>query len=126
MKIFKECPMCSTVWKDRTEFITDKKLVINGYQANFDYLESGLFYFTHEVDGCFSTMALKANQFFDLGPNTVHTQRKTLTDECPGHCLDRSNLQICDVECECAYVRDILDTLQQLKEESSSALKGIF
>jgi len=118
MKIFKECPMCSAVWKDRAEFIEDASIVINGYQTNFEILEHGLFYFTHEVDGCFSTMAMKANEFYDLNPQKKFTERKTLTEECPGHCHDKSNLELCYVECECAYVRDILGTLKKLKAEA--------
>ncbi len=117
--------MCSAVWKDREEFIEDSSLVINGYQANFEYLEYGLFYFTHEVDGCFSTMAMKANEFYDLNPKEKLTGRKTVTEECPGHCLDKNNLEMCHVECECAYVRDLLGTLQQLKAECPVSLKNI-
>ena len=125
MKIFKECPMCSAVWKDRDEFLRDNSLIINGYQANFEYLEHGLFYFTHEIDGCFSTLAMKADEFYDLKPHNKYSQRKTLTEECPRHCLEKSNLQMCHVECECAYVRDLLVTLQQLKAESPASVKSI-
>ena len=125
MKIFKECPMCSAVWKDRDEFIKDNSLVINGYQTNFEYLEHGLFYFTHEVDGCFSTMAMKVNAFYDLSPHKKFTERKTLTEECPRHCLDKSNLEKCYADCECAYVRDLLGTLRQLKTESHASFKKV-
>jgi hypothetical protein len=125
MKIFKECPMCSAVWKDRDDFIGDNSVVLNGYQTNFEYLEYGLFYFTHEVDGCFSTMAIKADEFYDLNPQQKFTERKTFTEVCPGHCLDKSNLEMCYAECECAYVRDILGTLQQLKAESLASLKNV-
>jgi hypothetical protein len=125
MKVFKECPMCSAVWKSRNEFIGDCSLVINGYQANFDYLEHGLFYFTHEVDGCFSTMALKAKDFYDLSTQKKFTERKTFTDECPGHCLDKNNLEKCYTECECAFVRDLLSTLQRLKADTPANSKNI-
>jgi hypothetical protein len=117
MKVFKVCPMCSTVWENRAEFISDDSLIINGYQANFDYLQHGLFYFTHEVDGCFSTMAMKVDDFYDLNPPKKTKERKTFTEECQGHCLDKNDLQMCYVECECAGVRDLLGTLQQLKAE---------
>tara|TARA_Y100000589_G_C26822007_1_gene494263 strand:- start:98 stop:493 length:396 start_codon:yes stop_codon:yes gene_type:complete len=115
--------MCAAVWRDRDEFIVDNSLVINGYQTNFDYLEHGLFYFTHEVEGCFSTMAMKVKEFFGLNPQKKYTQRKTLTEHCPRHCLDKDNLQMCPAECEYAYVRDLLGTLQRLKEGSSVSLK---
>lgn len=117
--------MCSAVWKSRNEFIGDHSLVINGYQANFDYLEYGLFYFTHEVDGCFSTMALRAKEFYDLNPQKKFTERKTFTDECPRHCLDKNNLKKCFTECECAYVRELLCRIKRLKAESPARLKNI-
>lgn len=109
--------MCTAVWENRDDFIADNTLVLEGYQANFDYLEMGLFYFTHEVDGCFSTMALKAGDFFDLNPEKPYAERKTLSDECPTYCLHRENLQKCPAKCECAYVRDVLGILQQLKTD---------
>ena len=118
MKVFKKCPMCSTVWQDRDEFLGDDTLIINGYQADFEYLQDGLFYFTHEVDGCFSTMTMKVNLFYDLGPPKMFTERKTLTEECPQYCLDKGNLKTCDAECECAHIRNLLGVLQRHKSES--------
>ena len=117
--------MCSAVWKSRDDFLGDNSLVIKGYQSNLEYLQYGLFYFTHEVDGCFSTMALKVNEFYDLNPQNKFTLRKTLTDECPRYCHDKNNLQMCFAECECAYVRDFLCTLQQMKADSTSSYRNI-
>ena len=57
--IFKICPMCSTEWENRDQFLADQSLEISGYGADFEKLELSLFYFTHNKEGCFSTMALE-------------------------------------------------------------------
>ncbi len=119
--MFKQCPMCAKVWENRDEFIADSTLVLEGYQVNFDYLEMGLFYFTHEVTGCFSTMAIQAGEFFYLNPVKPYADRKTLSDECPSYCLHKENLQRCPAKCECAYVRDVMGILQQLKTDIANA-----
>ena len=116
-KRFKECPMCTTVWESRDDFIADATLVLDGYQVNFDHLSLGLFYFTHNVTGCFTTMALPAGEFFDLNPVKPHTVRKTLSSECPKYCLHKNNLQKCPAVCECAFVRDVMSTVQRLKTD---------
>lgn len=121
MKQFKKCPMCKAVWKSREEFIGDTALVLDGYQVNFDYLHLGLFYFTHNVEGCFSTMAMPAAEFVDLNPATPHFERKTNSNECPAYCLHKDNLQRCPLKCECAFVRDVLGIIQQLKTDPGNA-----
>lgn len=114
-KIFKQCPMCAAIWLNRQSFLSDDSLVINGYQADFDDLGAGLFYFTHHVDNCLSTMVVRVKYFFDLNPNQPYPQRKTLTQECPKHCLDSSNIEPCQAHCECAYVRDLIHILENYK-----------
>jgi hypothetical protein len=114
---FKKCPMCSTVWQNRDKFIKDKSLEINGYQANFSNLKMGFFYFTHKVDGCYSTMVVEAKEFYDLNSGVRYPLRKTLTEECPAYCLHKDNLEKCSAECECAFVRDLILILQTMKHE---------
>ncbi len=114
-EIFKKCPMCGFVWCDRETFIHDISLDMNGYQVNFEKLELGLFYFTHKVEGCYSTLVVNAREFYDLNPASCYPQRKTLTEECPTHCLYQENLGKCSAQCECAYVRDLIQILQRMK-----------
>lgn len=115
--------MCAAVWQDRTAFIRDNSLELNGYQANFNNLELGLFYFTHKVEGCYTTMTVKAGEFYDLNPVIpLYTgrSRKTFTEECPTHCLHKENLQLCSVQCDCAIVRDLIGVLQTMKSAGES------
>ncbi len=66
MTIFKKCPMCGKEWTNRNLFLKDVKLNLNGYQADFEKLEWGLFYFTHLKESCKSTMAVETKEFLDL------------------------------------------------------------
>ncbi len=117
--IFVRCPMCKTEWSDRDTFLHDTSLEINGYQVDFDNLGMGLFYFTHKVENCFSTLSVKAMEFFDLNPGRRYSERKTLKEECPTYCLYQENLTQCKARCECAFVRDLLLILQQIKFSNS-------
>jgi len=119
-KIFKQCPMCDTIWSKRSHFLQDTSLKIEGYQVNFDDLGKGLLYFTHSLDGCQSTMAVEAYEFFDLNPNMRYTTRNALKDDCPGYCLRKDFLGQCTAECDCAFVRDVIAIIQKKKANASN------
>ncbi|MCF8067547.1 MAG: hypothetical protein K9L30_03065 [Desulfobacterales bacterium] len=40
---FKVYPMCSKEWETRDQFLDDQSLKLNGYKADFEKLEWGLF-----------------------------------------------------------------------------------
>ncbi len=90
----------------------DPELLFNGYQANFDIIEQGLFYFTHEKGGCGSTMILKAEMFFSLFTGTKYEKNQNLSEECPRYCHDRRKLNRCQVHCESAFIREICQILE--------------
>lgn len=108
--VFKICPSCKTSWNTRDDFLDDSSLAINGYQVNFDDLESGLFYFTHA--SCGSTMALKTDAFEDLYGGPRFQESLTGSDECMGYCLKKSEFRPCPAKCECAYVREVLQIIK--------------
>jgi len=112
-KIFKICPLCSQKWKSRKEFLDDKTLKLNGYQADFETLENGLFFFTHHVEGCYSTMAIMSVDFYDMYTGTKYSETKVGSDECPGYCLKKDQLDRCDAACEYAFVREILHIIRE-------------
>jgi len=111
--IFKKCPMCSTEWETRDNFLDDLSLEINGYKADFEKLEWSLFYFTHMKEGCLSTMAIEARDFLSLYSGERYTQRRTGKAECPGYCLDQKQLDRCDALCECAFNREIIQIIRK-------------
>ena len=110
MSVFKKCTCCDNPWFSRDEFLEDSKLELVGYQVNFGELELGYFLFNHLT--CQSTIAVPAGMFRDLYDGPVFSERKTDTENCPGYCGDRDSLDLCDQECECAYVREIIQIVQ--------------
>ena len=105
--------MCSNVWETRDAFIDDINLEINGYQADFDKLELGLFYFTHKKEGCCTTMALQAKDFLSLYTGKKYTERRINEEDCPGYCLDKNQLDRCDALCECAFNREVIQVIRE-------------
>jgi len=103
--MFKQCNTCKHIWESRDEFISDGNIILIGYQANFMNLKAGHLYFNHN---CKNTIVLSTDQFTDLRAGPTFSERKTGTDECPQYCLKKEALDSCQVECECAYVRDII------------------
>jgi hypothetical protein len=89
--------------------------MLNGYQADFEKLEYGLFFFTHHHPDCNSTLAIEVVDFWDLYKGPRYLQRRTGAAECPGYCLDKNQLARCDALCECAFVRDLVQVIKHKK-----------
>lgn len=92
----------------RAQFLEDSQIVLIGYQVDFQTLKAGLFLFNHHREGCFSTLSIRAEQFMDLYQGPIFQERKTGTSECLGYCLHREELGPCPAQCECAFVREVL------------------
>lgn len=110
---FKACPMCKTEWDSMDSFLADPHLIFNGYQPNFGNLDQGIFFFTHDEEHCGTTMALKVETFASLYTGPRHPKSKRLSHDCPGYCLDKTNLKPCSAQCANAYAREIA---QKIKE----------
>jgi len=106
--VFKECPMCGFRWESRGSLLCDPCVEIIGYQVCFEDLQAGSFLFNHSCEG---TFAIRVQEFADLYHGPVYQERKTGTDECLGYCLDREQLGICLAQCECVYVREIIQLI---------------
>lgn len=107
---FKICPLCKTAWSSRKDFLEDPQVDLVGYQVHFAELALGYFLFNHT--SCGTTMAIVAGAFQDLYQGEPFEQRLTGSDLCPGLCLREDELEPCPAHCECAYVRDILQTIR--------------
>ncbi len=103
--------MCEYVWISRSDFLADISLHFNGYQADFDNEERGLFYFTHKTKRCGSTMTIEAAEFLSLYSGRRYEQSRQLSGECPRYCLESSKLQRCPNQCRHAFVREISEML---------------
>jgi hypothetical protein len=113
---FKICTTCGHQWPTRDDFLSDPDIRIGGYQALMTDLKAGLFLFTHFDPGCKTTLGFKAETFADLYDGPIFQERMTGTDECPGHCLHESDLRPCPNQCECAFVREIIQIVDNWKK----------
>lgn len=111
---FKICPSCKQTWDSREDFIADPLLELVGYQAHFKNLEQGLFLFNHLA--CKSTISVQSGRFADLYHGPLYTKNLLGTDSCPEYCLFKTNLKACPTECECTYIRDIMQIIKGLKK----------
>ena len=108
--MFKRCPCCGTDWKLRSDFLEDADIDLVGYQEHFDELTAGLFLFNHS---CKTTMAIHVDGFTDLYDGPVFSSRLNGSESCPELCLQEDNLESCRAECECAFVREILQIIRE-------------
>lgn len=113
--VFKKCPCCKYGWETRDQFLDDKTLIVNGYSADFEDLDLGLFFFTHQVENCGSTMTMHVKEFKDLYKGEIYSERKTLGADCPRFCTDKYQLARCEARCECAWVRILLILIKNRK-----------
>ena len=102
---FKVCPLCDAVWGSRDDFLRDPDLELIGYQVDFRELTAGLFLLNHSCNG---TLAIEAHDFEDLYDGPIFKERSTGSEDCPRYCLHQDELEPCPAECECAYVREIV------------------
>ncbi len=106
--IFKECPSCGFEWISRDYFLRNPNIEIIGYQVHFEELTAGIFLFNHS---CRTTLGLFAGDFKDLYQGPIFSARATGSKECRRYCLNQNESRPCPAECECAYVREILQII---------------
>lgn len=121
MKYFKKCTCCESPWFTRDEFMQDENTQLVGYQANFCQLELGYFLFNHLT--CESTIAIPAGLFKDLHDGPVFEQRLTGTEFCQGFCVDIKALELCENQCECAYVREVMQVIRDWPKQEYQIAK---
>jgi hypothetical protein len=120
---FKTCPLCSKIWSSRKEFLADDDLDLVGYQVNFDELALGLFLFNHRI--CKTTLAIRAGLLQDLYIGPVFKERRTGQEGCPGYCLKSTELGGCRAECECAWVRGLLQLIREWPKPNRTAKASV-
>ena len=110
MNKFKKCTNCGHRWPSRTDFLEDVSTDLIGYQVNFDNINLGFFLFNHL--SCGTTLGIPAGEFKDLYKGPVYAEQLLGTNQCPDYCLHEKKLDPCPEKCECAYVRDIIQTVR--------------
>ncbi len=115
---FKICPTCSGHWKTLEDFLADPELELSGYQVNFADLKGGLFYFTHLPGNCGTTLAVPVGAFAGLSKRPMLASHGRQPDGCPGLCV-RNELNPCPVECECIWVREVMQIIRNWKKQTA-------
>ena len=110
MSLFKICPLCTETWSDRDRFVADPLIELIGYQVDFEDVSLGLFLFNHHR--CGTTMAVRAGLFKDLYHGPLSCTRRTGSEACPGLCLRSGELAPCPADCECAWVREVMQVIR--------------
>lgn len=108
---FKQCTLCSAIWVEAEDFIRDPELWVEGYLAAFRNPEDGLILVTHRRSGCGTTLAITAGAFRHFYNGPEYTEHHTGDEECPQLCIKREEFATCDVECDMAWVREIIQLL---------------
>lgn len=108
---FKSCTLCPATWADAEDFIRDRDLRVEGYLAAFSDPADGLILVTHCQQGCGTTLAIRAGALRHLYHGPQHTEHHAGQEDCRGLCLNREALQACDVDCDMAWVREIIRAL---------------
>lgn len=105
--------MCGYAWHTIEQLVTDGTLRVNGYQAVLDSPVDGIFFLTHECPGCHSTLAVPVTSFADWNVGTRPAHLNALQEGCPGHCVNRDDLEPCSAECCMRWIRDVLQYLKR-------------
>jgi hypothetical protein len=121
--IFKSCPSCHESWESREKFLADASLKLVGYQVHFKNLEEGLFLFNHI--SCKSTISIPSGRFSSLYNGPIFTKNMVGKDGCPDHCLSKTNLQSCPAECECNYVREIIQIIKAWDKKNNKDTESL-
>jgi hypothetical protein len=126
---YRKCD-CGESWKTRDALLHDKTVKIIGYQPDFVNHKYNHFLFQHKAKGCGAFFGVRASDFKDLREKECPNDLCFGHDECPGYCMDTSDLHICSVTCRNASDRLIASKiktrriLQKLKAASAGAKGG--
>jgi hypothetical protein len=114
---FKICSNCSKPWKTLEEFLGDPDIELAGYQVYFEDLKGGLFCFTHLQKNCLTMLAVPVQAFTGLSTRPLLTAHGKRPDGCLDFCVRKSELNPCPLECECVWVREIMQTIRNWKKQ---------
>ena len=106
---FKKCGPCGFEWTTLNAFLGDPNIEIIGYQAHFEELKLGLLLFNHS---CRGTLSIRVNLLRHLYDGPIFEERMTGGEKCHGYCSYEGRLDMCPNQCECAYIREIIQRIK--------------
>ena len=110
---FKDCTRCAHQWRTCADFVRDRELEINGYQASLGYPEEGLILVTHVSGECGTTLAVRAEALKPLYQGPLFTEFCAGEEACERRCLEEGDLEECSAPCAMAWVRVVLQYLRR-------------
>ena len=108
--IFSQCSNCQEFWRNYHDFLSDPHVSLTGYKVSFNNLRKGKFIFSHS---CGTSLEVPAGSFVHLYGGPIFEKRATGSDKCPEYCLHADELRACPAECECAYIREVLQIVKK-------------
>lgn len=111
--LFKQCPLCDFQWQTFAAFVVDEALQVEGYQACPPEPDCGVILLTHDVDGCQTTLGIRAGDLRPLYVGPYWPERQMGLEPCRRLCLDPNNIEECTAECDLAWVRHALQWLRR-------------
>ena len=111
---FKTCTNCGRHWGTREEFLGDRDVAAVGYQPLPRDRTLGFFLF--QYNRCGTTLAIHAGVLTDLFDGPVfdcrrRTEQDNCTGDCTGDCVLIEKPPSCSDGCECTYVREVLQVI---------------
>lgn len=110
---FKNCSRCEQRWRTCAEFVCDRDLETNGYQASLGHPEEGLILVTHVSGECGTTLAVLAEDLKPLYHGPLYTEFCGGGELCERHCVDEGDLEECAAPCAMSWVRVVLQYLRR-------------
>jgi hypothetical protein len=108
--LFSTCENCQETWINYHDFLSDPYVELKSYHVSFKNLRAGKFLFNHS---CGASLNVEVGSFVHLYNGPIFEERATGSDKCPEYCLRQDELEPCPVECECAYVREVLQIVKR-------------
>lgn len=96
--VYRTC-RCGHTWKTREDFLNDRNLKIVGYQPDFVNHRYNHFLFNHLEKGCGQFFGVRASDFSDLREKGCTAELRTGQKDCPGYCMNSTDLRVCSVAC---------------------------
>lgn len=103
--MFQKCPNCKDVWEERGLFLSDGNLRIEGYYPNFEMWQLGSIDFKH---CCGADIKIPAETFMDMYSKPAFQEHPK---DCEKNCLFHRQEKNCPRLCECGYIRDIYELI---------------
>jgi hypothetical protein len=117
---FKKCS-CGRQWRTRELFLSDPYIELTGYMADFEKLKLGLLLFLHRKKNCCTTLSIYADKVKDLYHGPIFRKKLNGSKQCPGICLRKKTLMVCNQPCECAWITVVLEKIKKWEKTNPKA-----